>query len=71
MIFLHCNFRPAYEVRGSIEECTGEKGMSYEDDRDWCYGWIPLPLDHPSCNRSAEFDYTTAGELKSIVTGKV
>ena len=43
--------------------------MGYEDDRDWCYGWVPLPLDHPNCTRYKEFDYTTAGELKSIVTG--
>ena len=38
-------------MRESIEECTGEKGMAYEDDNDWCYGWVPLPKDHPNCTR--------------------
>ena len=38
-------------MRESIEECTGEKGMAYEDDNDWCYGWVKLPLNHPNCTR--------------------
>ena len=43
--------------------------MAYEDDNDWCDGWVKLPLDHPNCSRTyKEFEYTSAGELKSITT---
>ena len=42
--------------------------MSNEDDKDWCLGWVPLPLDHPNCTRTKEFDYTSASKLRSVST---
>ena len=44
-------------MRESIEECTGEKGIAYEDDNDWCYGWMKLPLNHPNCTRMKGYIY--------------
>ena len=54
-------------MRESIEECTGEKGMAYEDDNDWCYGWMKLPLDHPNCTRMKGYKYIRVALTKAII----
>ena len=55
-------------MRESIEECTGEKGMAYEDDNDWCYGWMKLPLDHPNCTRMKGYLYIRFALILKIVS---
>ena len=50
-------------IRDNVEKCTGNGGMATEDYRKWCLGWVPTTSDN--CTEMAEYDYTTATELKS------
>ena len=51
-------------MRDTIEECTGENGMSHEDDQNWCFGW--LPKGHPNCTNAKEFEFVSASTLNSM-----
>jgi hypothetical protein len=57
-------FRPAKVVRGVITECTGEGGIAYEDDKDWCLGW--LPVSNANCTTAKEYEFVSSSKLKSI-----
>ena len=64
--------KPAREVRDTIEECTGEQGISYEETENFCEGW--LPVGHPNCTEATqeEYQYVTAGELNANgITGRI
>ena len=41
-------------IRGTVESCTGNGGISTEDDRDYCLGWTPKT--HPNCTQADEFE---------------
>eukprot|EP00095_Tigriopus_kingsejongensis_P009158 maker-scaffold798_size95657-snap-gene-0.28 protein:Tk09158 transcript:maker-scaffold798_size95657-snap-gene-0.28-mRNA-1 annotation:"polycystic kidney disease protein 1-like 2-like" len=56
--------RTAKVVRDTVEHCTGNGGLSTEDGRDWCLGWIPSTNDN--CTKSKEFEYTNSSELQSV-----
>ena len=47
--------------------CTGEKGPTFEDNKDWCLGWVKTT--DPNCTEKAEFKYETPSdsETTSIV----
>ncbi|XP_059084074.1 uncharacterized protein LOC131881274 [Tigriopus californicus] len=54
---------PSKIIRDTIEKCTGDGGLTTEDERDWCLGWVPSTSDN--CTKSEEFEYTDSSELQS------
>lgn len=54
---------PSKVIRDTIEKCTGDGGLTTEDERDWCLGWVPSTSDN--CTKSEEFEYTDSTELQS------
>lgn len=56
-------------MRDVIENCTGSGGLSVEDDRDYCLGWVPyIEGDDQECYEQDEYRYTTSDELDSTPT---
>ncbi len=49
--------RPAKVIRDSVEHCTGDGGISVEDDRDYCVGWVPIvgSSDDDQCTQIEEY----------------
>ena len=66
--------KPAIEVRDTIEECTGEQGKSFEEEGDFCPGWIPAGVNATNCTQEDfensiyhdEYRYTSASEIKAL-----
>ena len=58
--------RPAKIMRGTGKqafECTGEKGPSYEDNLDWCLGWVKT--SDPNCTKKPEYEFDPTQELST------
>ena len=54
------NCKPAKIVRSAISECTGENGITGEDSKDYCVGWIQrnkLNENDPNCTDAPEYKY--------------
>ena len=50
-------------------ECTGEKGILYEDTKDWCLGW--RMTSDPNCTKAPEFEYESADQAQSATVSAV
>ena len=61
---MYLSLRPPKVVRDTVEECTGENGIMFEDQRDWCLGWVPKT--DPNCTEENEFKYVTSETLQSL-----
>ena len=55
---------PSPTVRSVIEDCSGEGGITYEDDNDWCMGWIPTT--DKNCTAMKEFEYVSSSDINSV-----
>ena len=56
---------PSPTVRSVIEDCSGEGGITYEDDNDWCMGWIPTT--DKNCTAMKEFEYVSSRYFYSLI----
>ena len=53
--------RPNRIVRETVETCTGENGVFFEDTKDWCLGWLPKTNSSDmNCTEAEEFNYNAA-----------
>lgn len=42
-------------MRDAISGCTGDGGVTVEDERDYCLGWVPLVQGGANCTEHDSF----------------